>query len=114
LVNEDFAIDNTVVDSNLVALKQKIVEVASQQPYWGEEVPARWILLERELMRLKDAGIKVHVYKWNVKDKYSFIAYTLTAIVEGDILLRCLFHVNTITQLLILQPYQVMSLDISV
>ncbi|KAL3854325.1 hypothetical protein ACJMK2_013599, partial [Sinanodonta woodiana] len=59
LVDEDFAIDNTVVDSKLVALKKKIVEVASQQPYWGEEVPARWILLERELMRLKDAGIKV-------------------------------------------------------
>ncbi|KAL3854555.1 hypothetical protein ACJMK2_013819 [Sinanodonta woodiana] len=59
LVNEDFAIDNTVVDSKLVALKKKIVEVASQQPYWGEEVPARWILLERELMKLKAAGIKV-------------------------------------------------------
>ncbi|KAL3854626.1 hypothetical protein ACJMK2_013887 [Sinanodonta woodiana] len=59
LVDEDFAIDNTVVDSNLVALKKKIVEVASQQPYWGEKVPARWILLERELMRLKAAGIKV-------------------------------------------------------
>ncbi|KAL3854625.1 hypothetical protein ACJMK2_013886 [Sinanodonta woodiana] len=59
LVDEDIAIDNTVVDSKLVALKQKIVEVAKQQPYWGEEVPARWILLERELMRLKSAGIKV-------------------------------------------------------
>ncbi|KAL3854596.1 hypothetical protein ACJMK2_013860, partial [Sinanodonta woodiana] len=59
LVDEDFAIDNTVVDNNLVALKKKIVEVASKQPYWGEEVPARWILLERELMRLKAAGIKV-------------------------------------------------------
>ncbi|KAL3854599.1 hypothetical protein ACJMK2_013863 [Sinanodonta woodiana] len=59
LVDEDFAIDNTVVDSNLMALKKKIVEVASKQPYWGEEVPARWILLERELMRLKAAGIKV-------------------------------------------------------
>ncbi|KAL3854295.1 hypothetical protein ACJMK2_013569, partial [Sinanodonta woodiana] len=58
LVDEDFAIDNTVVDSKLVALKKKIVEVASQQPYWGEEVPARWILLERELMRLKAAKVK--------------------------------------------------------
>ncbi|KAL3865349.1 hypothetical protein ACJMK2_006947, partial [Sinanodonta woodiana] len=58
LVDEDFAIDNTVVDSRLLDLKKKIVEVASQQPYWGEEVPARWLLLERELMRLKAAGIK--------------------------------------------------------
>ncbi|KAL3854524.1 hypothetical protein ACJMK2_013789 [Sinanodonta woodiana] len=59
LIDEDFAIDNTVVDSKLVDLRKKILEVASQQPYWGEEVPARWILLERELMKLRDSGIKV-------------------------------------------------------
>ncbi|KAL3854522.1 hypothetical protein ACJMK2_013787 [Sinanodonta woodiana] len=59
LVDEDFAIDNTVVDSKLVDLRKKILEVASQQLYWGEEVPARWILLERELMKLRDSGIKV-------------------------------------------------------
>ncbi|KAL3854531.1 hypothetical protein ACJMK2_013796 [Sinanodonta woodiana] len=59
LIDEDFAIDNTVVDSKLVDLRKKILEVASHQPYWGEEVPARWILLERELMKLRDSGIKV-------------------------------------------------------
>ncbi|KAK3611478.1 hypothetical protein CHS0354_039089 [Potamilus streckersoni] len=59
LVNEDFAIDNTVVDSRLEDLKRKIVEVASQQSYWGEERPTRWIPLEQELMRLKSSGIKV-------------------------------------------------------
>ncbi|KAK3598913.1 hypothetical protein CHS0354_036224 [Potamilus streckersoni] len=59
LVDEDFAIDNTIVDSRLQDLKRKIVEVASQQPYWGEQIPARWLLLEQELMRLKAAGIKV-------------------------------------------------------
>ncbi|KAK3594194.1 hypothetical protein CHS0354_023110 [Potamilus streckersoni] len=59
LVNEDFAIDNTVVDSRLEDLKRKIVEVASQQSYWGEERPTRWIPLEQELMRLKASGIKV-------------------------------------------------------
>ncbi|KAK3602668.1 hypothetical protein CHS0354_024989 [Potamilus streckersoni] len=59
LVDEDFAINNTIVDSKLQDLKRKIVEVASQQPYWGEQIPARWLLLEQELMRLKAAGIKV-------------------------------------------------------
>ncbi|KAL3889746.1 hypothetical protein ACJMK2_002075, partial [Sinanodonta woodiana] len=59
LVDEDFAIDNTVLDSKLEVLKKKIVEVASQQPYWGEQIPTRWFLLEQQLMRLRDAGVKV-------------------------------------------------------
>ncbi|KAL3889700.1 hypothetical protein ACJMK2_002029 [Sinanodonta woodiana] len=59
LVDEDFAIDNTVLDSKLEELKKKIVEVASHQPYWGEQIPTRWFLLEQELMRLRDAGVKV-------------------------------------------------------
>ncbi|KAK3607771.1 hypothetical protein CHS0354_040675 [Potamilus streckersoni] len=59
LVNEDFAINNTIVDRKLEDLRRKIVEVASHQPYWGEEIPAHWIPLEQELMRLKAAGIKV-------------------------------------------------------
>ncbi|KAL3878081.1 hypothetical protein ACJMK2_035713, partial [Sinanodonta woodiana] len=58
LIDEDFAIDNTVVDSRLLDLKQKILEVASQQPYWGEKVPTRWLLLERELEKLKAAQFK--------------------------------------------------------
>ncbi|KAL3889079.1 hypothetical protein ACJMK2_001435, partial [Sinanodonta woodiana] len=59
LIDEDFAIDNTVVDRKLEDLKKKIVEVASQQEYWGEKIPARWILLEQELMRRKNEGVKV-------------------------------------------------------
>ncbi|KAL3888120.1 hypothetical protein ACJMK2_000500, partial [Sinanodonta woodiana] len=59
LIHEDFAIDNTVVDIKLDDLKRKIVEVASQQPYWGEKIPARWLILEQELMRHKAAGWKV-------------------------------------------------------
>jgi hypothetical protein len=55
------AIDNTVVDSKLEALKQKIVEIAKQQPYWGEQIPTRWFLLEQQLMRLRDAGVKVFI-----------------------------------------------------
>ncbi|KAL3887702.1 hypothetical protein ACJMK2_000096 [Sinanodonta woodiana] len=59
LIEEDFAIDNTVVDSKLEDLKRKIVEVASQQPYWGEEIPARWLPLEQVLMNLRAQGRKV-------------------------------------------------------
>ncbi|KAL3889706.1 hypothetical protein ACJMK2_002035 [Sinanodonta woodiana] len=59
LVDEDFAIDNSVPDSKLEELKKKIVQVASQQPYWGEQIPTRWFLLEQQLMRLRDAGVKV-------------------------------------------------------
>ncbi|KAL3887723.1 hypothetical protein ACJMK2_000116, partial [Sinanodonta woodiana] len=59
LVEEDFAIDNTVVDSKLEGLKRKIVEVASRQPYWGEEIPARWLPLEQVLMNLRAQGHKV-------------------------------------------------------
>ncbi|KAL3888353.1 hypothetical protein ACJMK2_000723, partial [Sinanodonta woodiana] len=59
LVNEDFAIDNTIMDSKLEELKKKIVEVASQQPFWGEQIPTRWFLLEQQLIRLRDAGVKV-------------------------------------------------------
>ncbi|KAL3892357.1 hypothetical protein ACJMK2_004570 [Sinanodonta woodiana] len=59
LVDEDFVVDNTLCNPRLEALKRKIVELASKQPYWGEEVPARWLPLEHRLMVLKASGIKV-------------------------------------------------------
>ncbi|KAL3887700.1 hypothetical protein ACJMK2_000094, partial [Sinanodonta woodiana] len=59
LVEEDFAINNTVVDRKLESLKRKIVEVASRQAYWGEEIPARWLPLEQVLMNLRAQGHKV-------------------------------------------------------
>ncbi|KAL3888581.1 hypothetical protein ACJMK2_000946, partial [Sinanodonta woodiana] len=59
LIDEDFAIDNTIIDRNLEELKKKIVQVASQLPYWGERIPTRWFLLEQQLMRLRDAGVKI-------------------------------------------------------
>ncbi|KAK3587048.1 hypothetical protein CHS0354_008076 [Potamilus streckersoni] len=69
LADEDFAIDNSQPDSTLEALKRKIVDLASRQPYWGEEVPARWLPLEQAIMTLKASGIKVislsHVKKIN-------------------------------------------------
>ncbi|KAK3610612.1 hypothetical protein CHS0354_009070 [Potamilus streckersoni] len=53
LVDEDFAISNLGSDPTINELKSKIFETAQNQLYWGEEIPARWILLERALMDLK-------------------------------------------------------------
>ncbi|KAL3889552.1 hypothetical protein ACJMK2_001890, partial [Sinanodonta woodiana] len=39
LSDKDFVIDNTVEDRKLEKLKRTIFEVASQQPYWGEQIP---------------------------------------------------------------------------
>lgn len=36
-----------------------ILEVAPSQSQWEKELPARWLALERELMRLKETGEKV-------------------------------------------------------
>ncbi|KAK3598937.1 hypothetical protein CHS0354_036253 [Potamilus streckersoni] len=62
LADEDFAIDNTVIDKKLDDLKKKIVQLASEQPYWGEAIPVRWLTLEEHLMSLKAAGVKVIPY----------------------------------------------------
>ncbi|KAL3889477.1 hypothetical protein ACJMK2_001817 [Sinanodonta woodiana] len=59
LVDKDFSIDNTIDDDELEKLKRTIFEVASQQPYWGEQIPTRWFLLEQQLIKLRDAGVKV-------------------------------------------------------
>ncbi|KAL3889480.1 hypothetical protein ACJMK2_001820, partial [Sinanodonta woodiana] len=59
LVDKDFSIDNTIDDNELEKLKRTIFEVASQQPYWGEQIPTRWFLLEQQLIKLRDAGVKV-------------------------------------------------------
>ncbi|KAL3888757.1 hypothetical protein ACJMK2_001117, partial [Sinanodonta woodiana] len=56
---DSFAIDNTQCDPKLEDLKRRIFELASQQPYWGEEKPARWLPLEQEIMTLKAYGVKV-------------------------------------------------------
>ncbi|KAL3889088.1 hypothetical protein ACJMK2_001444 [Sinanodonta woodiana] len=57
---DNIAIDNnTQHDPRLDDLKRRIVELASQQPYWGEEKPARWIPLEEAIMKIKASGVKV-------------------------------------------------------
>ncbi|KAK3582750.1 hypothetical protein CHS0354_039792 [Potamilus streckersoni] len=56
---DEFALDNTKLDPKLDQLKNRIFELASQQPHWGEEKPARWIPLEQAIMSLKASGVKV-------------------------------------------------------
>ncbi|KAL3889408.1 hypothetical protein ACJMK2_001752 [Sinanodonta woodiana] len=56
---DSIAIDNTQFDPKLDDLKRRIFELASEQPYWGEEKPARWIALEQKIMTLKVSGVKV-------------------------------------------------------
>ncbi|KAL3889369.1 hypothetical protein ACJMK2_001713, partial [Sinanodonta woodiana] len=55
---DSIAIDNTQVDPKLEELKRRIYKLASDQPHWGEEKPARWIPLEQTIMQLKVSGVK--------------------------------------------------------
>ncbi|KAK3578169.1 hypothetical protein CHS0354_011693 [Potamilus streckersoni] len=94
LVDEDFAIDNTVVDSRLVDLKKKIVDVASQQSYWGEEMPTRWIILEQELMKLKAAGVKLITR--SILEDLNQAGAVQIATEELDLFLRFQHNIGTI------------------
>jgi GTPase SAR1 family protein len=44
---EQFAIDNTLSDEEFDKLKKSIVDVAKRQKHWNQEIPARWLPLER-------------------------------------------------------------------
>ena len=50
---EQFAIDNSSPDEAFDELKEAIVKVAKRQSFWDEEVPARWIPLERTLVKMR-------------------------------------------------------------
>ncbi|KAL3854151.1 hypothetical protein ACJMK2_013429 [Sinanodonta woodiana] len=95
LTDEDFAIDNTSFDPRLEDLKKKIVQLASQQPYWGEEVPARWLPLEQVLMKLKASGIKVIPYSL-VESLNKAGAVQIETTEELDLFLRFLHETGTI------------------
>ncbi|KAK3595401.1 hypothetical protein CHS0354_008835 [Potamilus streckersoni] len=95
LTDEDFAIDNTFLDPRLEDLKKKIVQLASQQPYWGEEVPARWLPLEQVLMKLKASGIKVIPYSL-VECLNKAGAVQIETREELDLFLRFLHEMGTI------------------
>ncbi|KAK3584437.1 hypothetical protein CHS0354_006056 [Potamilus streckersoni] len=95
LVDEEFAIDNTVLDSKLEELKRKIVDVASQQSYWGEQIPTRWFLLEQQLMRLRDAGVKV-ISRSAVEDLNKKGTVQIKDSEELDLFLKYLHETGTI------------------
>ncbi|KAK3602566.1 hypothetical protein CHS0354_021162 [Potamilus streckersoni] len=95
LANEDFVIDNTILDPKLEELKRKIVELASQQPFWGEEVPARWLHLEQILMKLKAAGVKVIPYSL-VESLNKNATIQIETKEELDLFLRYLHDTGTI------------------
>ena len=50
---EQFAIDNSLGDEEFEKLREAIVEVAKRQTFWDEEVPARWMPLERTLVKMR-------------------------------------------------------------
>ncbi|KAL3888921.1 hypothetical protein ACJMK2_001281, partial [Sinanodonta woodiana] len=56
---DNIAVDNTKRDPSLEHLKRRIFELATQQPHWGEEKPARWIPLEEAIMKMKASGVMV-------------------------------------------------------
>ncbi|KAL3889259.1 hypothetical protein ACJMK2_001606, partial [Sinanodonta woodiana] len=95
LVDDNFAIDNTVLDSKLEELKKKIVEVASHQPYWGEQIPTRWFLLEQKLMRLRDTGVKV-VSRSTVENLNKKGTVRIEKSEELDLFLRYLHETGTV------------------
>ena len=50
-----FLVDNTREDTEVNRLKEFIIKTAQTMPYWGEQVPAKWVELEQALedMRLE-------------------------------------------------------------
>ena len=58
--DKDFGLSNAKVDPKLDDLRKTIVEVAKQQPHWGERKPVKWIPLERLLEELRREGVEVY------------------------------------------------------
>ncbi|KAL3889501.1 hypothetical protein ACJMK2_001839, partial [Sinanodonta woodiana] len=95
LVDKDFAIDNTIDDDELEKLKRTIFEVASQQPYWGEQIPTRWFLLEQQLIKRRDAGVKV-IPRSDVEELNNEGTVQIKDNEEMDLFLKYLHETGTI------------------
>ncbi|XP_053385683.1 uncharacterized protein LOC123537873 [Mercenaria mercenaria] len=89
LAEEDFALDNSIVDSNIEMLKDHIFNTAAKQPYWGELIPAKWITLENIIVSLKDQGLKV-LHKGKLHDLNTTLPVPIETEEELDLFLR--FH----------------------
>ena len=59
LTTEQFAINNAINDPNIKELRKTIIDVASNQRYWGELKPAKWIRVEKLLQDERDKGVQV-------------------------------------------------------
>ena len=58
-IDKDFGLRNDVIDPKLDDLRKAVLDVAKQQPYWGELKPAKWIPLERLLEELRRKDVEV-------------------------------------------------------
>ena len=56
---KEFGLRNDVIDPKMDKLRDYILDVAKQQPYWGELKPAKWIPLERLLDKFRRNGVEV-------------------------------------------------------
>ncbi|KAL3855774.1 hypothetical protein ACJMK2_014974, partial [Sinanodonta woodiana] len=95
LANHDFALDNTRLDPILEDLKGLITDLARKQPFWGEEVPARWLPLEQTIMALKDSGVKVVLFEL-VKEMNQSGSVQIQSEKELDLFLRFQHEKGTI------------------
>ncbi|XP_053405608.1 uncharacterized protein LOC128558994 [Mercenaria mercenaria] len=59
LTTENFLLDNTVEDENIQSLRKHIFDEASKQSYWGENIPAKWVIMEDVLIGIKEENTKV-------------------------------------------------------
>ncbi|XP_021340147.1 uncharacterized protein LOC110441357 [Mizuhopecten yessoensis] len=67
LIDTDYTVSNPPDEQEIGNLRQKIVDLASKQAYWGEKIPAKWITLEKALMGKKIEGVNIMSYD-NVVD----------------------------------------------
>ncbi|OWF42432.1 serine/threonine-protein kinase pats1 [Mizuhopecten yessoensis] len=62
LIDTDYTVSNPPDELEIGNLRQKIVDLASKQAYWGEKIPAKWITLEKALMEKKIEGVNIMSY----------------------------------------------------
>ena len=64
---EGFLVDNTRQDVEVERLKEYIMKTAQSMPYWGEQVPAKWVELEQALEDVRLDG-KAYITRRELKE----------------------------------------------
>ncbi|KAK3596224.1 hypothetical protein CHS0354_033059 [Potamilus streckersoni] len=111
IADDDFAISNLGSDPSINALKSKIFEVAQNQVYWGQGIPARWIPLSRALMEKRDSGIQVMDYE-QVKNLNGSLQVSikkpeelnLFLVFEHDMVNIVFFNTEKLKKIVVLDP----------